>query len=400
MPKIGKNFTAKAIAGLKKAGTYSDETHKGLSLRISTTGNKSWILRFYIHSKENRIKLCGDLPWADVRARFLAMRQEVEGGTDPAKAKREKILTDSKQQTLAQVGEDWFTLAVGKLAQRTTRDYRYNLDKLILPSLGKYPLEELDKPLLAGWHNRINRDNGPRSATLSLAVLKSMLSWAVDQGRLEHNPALGVKPAVRHKPKERYLSESEIKELCLWLDQATVDKSIIHGLKLILLTGCRPGEVASIHSREIEGDWWIIPSSRTKNGNEHRVYLTKMAKSLMINKRGYLLPSPRKMAQAITPASFTRTLNRHRTTLANQGVESFSAHDLRRSAATHIARIGHSGIVPDLLNHTPTGITRQVYDRHSRDPEKQRALLAWEREIQRIINGAESACVVKIENYR
>ncbi|MEA3429368.1 MAG: tyrosine-type recombinase/integrase, partial [Thermodesulfobacteriota bacterium] len=54
--------------------------------------------------------------------------------------------------------------------------------------------------------------------------------------------------------------------------------------------------------------------------------------------------------------------------------EPFTAHDLRRSAATGMAMLGHAAVVPDILNHAPQGITRTVYDRYDRGPEIKRAL--------------------------
>lgn len=73
-----------------------------------------------------------------------------------------------------------------------------------------------------------------------------------------------------------------------------------------------------------------------------------------------------------------------------EGIDKFSAHDLRRSVATGIAQLGHSAVVPDILNHKPQGITRMVYDKYSRQPEIRAALIAWGETVQRAIDGTQA----------
>ncbi len=46
--------------------------------------------------------------------------------------------------------------------------------------------------------------------------------------------------------------------------------------------------------------------------------------------------------------------------------------------------------MPDILNHKPQGITRQVYDKYSRQPEIKRALVSWGEAIERAIDGNQA----------
>jgi integrase len=71
----------------------------------------------------------------------------------------------------------------------------------------------------------------------------------------------------------------------------------------------------------------------------------------------------------------------------------FTAHDLRRTAATRMAEMGFSAVVSDILNHAPQGITRQVYDRYNRGPEIEKALTAWAERLKDILNGEEGKLV-------
>ena len=82
--------------------------------------------------------------------------------------------------------------------------------------------------------------------------------------------------------------------------------------------------------------------------------------------------------------------------MQEQGVDHFTAHDLRRSAATGLARLAYGSIIDDILNHKQKGITRRVYDLYSRSPEIKRALTAWGEAVQRAIDGIVGADVISI----
>ena len=62
---------------------------------------------------------------------------------------------------------------------------------------------------------------------------------------------------------------------------AAISDYIKQALRLMLITAQRPGEVIGMHTGEINGDWWTIPSERAKNGKAHRVFLTPCAKGII-----------------------------------------------------------------------------------------------------------------------
>ncbi len=78
------------------------------------------------------------------------------------------------------------------------------------------------------------------------------------------------------------------------------------------------------------------------------------------------------------------------------GLERFTVHDLRRTAASHMTALGHSRlVVGKVLNHTDDSITA-VYDRHSYEKEKRLALEAWARKITSIIEEKQDSNVVHL----
>lgn len=85
----------------------------------------------------------------------------------------------------------------------------------------------------------------------------------------------------KEQGRDRVLAPAEIKTVWTNIDACNMTDEIRRAIKLVLVTAQRPGEVIGMHSSEIEGVWWTIPKERSKNGREHRVYLTATELSLL-----------------------------------------------------------------------------------------------------------------------
>jgi integrase len=159
------------------------------------------------------------------------------------------------------------------------------------------------------------------------------------------------------------------------------------------LTGQRPGECAGIRAEEvdIETGLWTIPASRTKNKTEHTIPLVGQAleiiRTLAESKRaGHLVVTPR--GRALTAQNLANAMEGLRKGLFTETV---TPHDLRRTAATLMGRLDIDQMtIGRVLNHASTTkatVTGSVYDRHTYIPQKRRALLALDSEIQRVLSG-------------
>jgi integrase len=245
---------------------------------------------------------------------------------------------------------------------------------------------------------------------------------------------MGVKALAPNTRRERTLNESEINTFWNNLSLAGISDNIERALKLVLITAQRPGEVSGMHTNEIDGQWWTIPSSRTKNGKEHRVFLTKTALSIitlaiediqlalikhnlrMVKEKkpevpisnpysGFIFPCPhRGKEQAIDshalPVAVRRNLawpltdstgkqlyqkDGQPATVNKLGIEKFTPHDLRRTTATFMSQLGFMDeVIDSVLNHVKQGIIR-TYNLNRYDKEKQMALEAWEVKLRSIV---------------
>jgi integrase len=181
-----------------------------------------------------------------------------------------------------------------------------------------------------------------------------------------------------------------------------------------------------MHTREIDGNWWTIPTERSKNGKSHRVYLSALAREIITHAVvqtksareipaeqeycGFVFPCPHKMKeQSVDRHAVSRAIARNiawpmtddkgnllfqkdgkPATVNRLAVEHFTPHDLRRTAATFMAQSGEMDEVIDaVLNHAKQGVIK-VYNQYRYDKEKQMALEAWERKLNRILTSKES----------
>lgn len=218
--------------------------------------------------------------------------------------------------------------------------------------------------------------------------------------------------------RDRVLAADEISTMWRALASADMRESTRRILRLCLITGQRVGEVAGMSTADIDLDraLWTIPASRTKNGREHTVPLTRMAlntindqirevRVLSARKHRdvpmFVFPAPGARA-SVGPASIAKAVKREEreTTLrqgaAHQtfimGIFPWTPHDLRRTAATNIEQLGVSPfIVGHILNHvsvTRATVTSRVYARYDYTAEKREALELWDAQLSSLLRSA------------
>ena len=252
------------------------------------------------------------------------------------------------------------------------------------------------------------RLRAPIGANRLQGVLVRMFNFAAERGIVEHSPMTGLRKP-QEKSRSRVLADDEIKALWTALDLENKDIDIYRvvklALKLIILTGQRPGEVSSMAWDEIdeEGGFWDIPAGRMKNAEAQRVPLCPMALGVIKQAKIYSNPdecdfvfrSSHKPKQPISRQALTRAIRRHWSEMKiddDKKIEkAFTPHDLRRTLRTKLAELGVSDIVAErVLGHKLQGMMA-VYNRHGYDLEKRQALQVWELRLQEILGQSESA---------
>ena len=159
--------------------------------------------------------------------------------------------------------------------------------------------------------------------------------------------------------------------------------------RLLILTGARRDEIGALRWSEIKGDTIEMEGGRTKNGEPHTIPLAPVAAALIdalprIAKSEFVFTTTVK-----TPVSgwskAKATLDRAVTKLnGGKAIEPWRIHDLRRTMATGLQRLGvNLQVIEAILGHisgSRAGIVG-IYQRHQFDSEKRQALNRWAQHI-------------------
>jgi integrase len=351
---------------------YFDETVSGLALRVTVGGTKAWTFLYTAGGKRRRMTL-GRYPAISLaKARTLALeaRQVVAEGQDP-RARGAMTVGDLVE---AYVSKHTVTLKSGAEIARRIR-------KNIVPVIGNVSLAELHRRDATRVVDAVTGRGAPVEAAFAFQDLRSIVRWAVARGDLDRDPIAGMPAPPGPRVRERVLSDDEIRTLWLKLPEALPRYAAI--LRLCLLTAQRVGEVSGMRRDELDlkQRLWSLPGSRTKNGHAHVVPLSLAAMEIIGEPASPLAfdIAPTVVAQAIIRAQ------------ARIGIAQWSAHDLRRTALTGMAKLG---VPPLILGHianhrttTKAGMTLSVYVHHAYEKEKREALELWADRLRGIVEG-------------
>lgn len=386
------HLTDTRIRNLKPTGSrYIVWDANSLGVRVGTTGKRSFVYT-YREGPKVRWMTLGTYPaltLAEARAKHSAALAAREKGFSPADAELEAKREAREAPTVAYLAE-YYIEHYAKRQKKSWQEDERQLKKDVIPQLGQVKAQEIKRRDIIDLVEGIANRGAPVTANRTLAVLSRMFNFAVERDILSATPAAGIKRVHKEQSRQRVLSEEEIRNFWTNLPNTQMTEGVRIALKLMLVTAQRRNEVgeATWDEFDLSARWWTIPAARTKNGLAHRVPLSDLAIDLLVRIKAlsgdspYLLPSPR-TAGPITVRALTRAVDRNITTL---GVQDFTPHDLRRTAASHMAGVGIPRLViSKILNHVEPGITA-IYDRHSYDTEKRESLAKWSKAIAAIIS--------------
>src|SRR6516164_428941 len=269
-----------------------DTEQKGLALLVRPNGYKAHKCVYAFQGRTRWFHLAAVNEISLGQARRLAqdvMYQKAQG-KDPHGERRAQRATG----TFADLVESYFSQHAEK-ANRSWKQARYLIDRHLLPRWGSLVPNSITRAQVKALMREVT---APVLANQTLAAASAIFSWAIREevAGVTVNPCLKVKRnAVTSR--ERILSDSELPLFWTAFAQAGEAGQV---LKLILLTGQRPGEVSAMKREHIRDGWWEMPGEPdaelgwpgTKNKRSHRVWLPQPASFL----HGRKLPSVTQLA--------------------------------------------------------------------------------------------------------
>jgi integrase len=379
-------LTELSVARIKlpKSGRLEvwDATLPAFGLRVTSAGAKSYVvaLRKPGAKHPSRIKVGepGNMTLADARSKARALMADPSALDAPEQA---------PPDTVASMAAEYVERHL-KRNTRRWRDAEQMLARDVLPKWSHRPAADISRRDVLDLIDGI-LDRSPVSANRALSLIRRLYNWGVDRGIVEANPAAGIKPPHREHPRDRILSDDEIR--ALWAAWGAIGYPFGTIQKLLLLTAQRRGEVAGMRWDQLDLDRgvWRLTSADTKTGREHVLPLAPAVVELLrefpqIDDSPLLFPANRR-SSVRSVSGFSKA---KRATDQLSGIDDWTWHDLRRSAATAMAKLNVPPHVCErILNHSASGMMSaiaRVYNVHSYQAEMRIALDAWSREIERI----------------
>jgi integrase len=248
-----------------------------------------------------------------------------------------------------------------------------------MPHWADRPIDTIKRRDVIDLLDDIAASGRPVLANRTLAHVRKLFNWALEREIIEMTPAAHITaPGGKEAPRDRDLSDDEIRTLWPAFEEGGYPFGPM--LKVLLLTGQRRGEVAKMRWTDIdlEAAQWNLPGEMTKNGRAHTVPLAPAVMEILQSLPRYAGAYVFTTTGGERPVSgFSRSKARIEK-LADGEIPQWGLHDLRRTCASGMARLGvPSDHIGRVLNHAPKGVTATTYDRHTYLPEKRRALELW-----------------------
>jgi integrase len=378
--------TLQCPAGKKDVMVFDDE-QAGLGVRVTAGGGKSFLVQ-YRHAGEKRrvpLRSCSAISLASARKAAQAIMGDVAKGLDPASDRKRKAAHDAL--TLETLVGQWETLSLAdrreRYATEAVRALRYAFASQL-----KTPAAELGRNAVVRVLDGLANDGKTAMASRTAAYGRACYQWAVKRGSLSTNPFHAL-PLATVAKRERVLTDDELSSVWRATERPGSYNGIVHAS---ILSGQRREEIAGMTWRELAPDLatWTIPASRTKNGVEHIVPLSEQMRAL-------LGAQPRRDETDLVFPGLQGQFNGFSKAKAaldkTSGVKDWRLHDLRRTLATGLQRLGvRFEVTESVLNHiagSRAGIAG-IYQRHNWADEKRAALNAWGAHVAALIGEGET----------
>jgi integrase len=408
-----KAFTDAHIRGLKPPLSgrieLTDPACRGLCLRMTPAGTKTFAFRSRPPGGGDVERLTlgtyPDLGLRDARIAADKLRQQIVAGKNPFGQKRE-----APARSFAALAERYLNEHARRKKRSAAKDER-NLRLHILPRWGNRDFTSIGRADVIALVERLVTAGTPTLANHVHRLISGIFGFAMDVDLIGANPVARLKKRGVERIKTRVLTDDEIR--LFWTRIVEIaPRPVGLALRLVLVSGVRPGEAAGMARSELEFNdgapiGWSIPGTRSKNKRNHFVPLSTLgseivAEALNIGAGAAFVFSSHAERGHVDSSTLATVMARLSATLLDDepGAISWKSdpptpHDLRRTCATRLAAAGvPAEDVAAILNHARGDVTGRHYDQYQRAGEKRRALDRWARHLTAVIEGSPASNVV------
>lgn len=323
----------------------------GLCLRLQPSGSRSWVFWERRDGRSLRVTL-GAYPALDVAAARAALINRRAGI---------KLLpVAAPSVTFGDLARACITARRLICKPSTMASFETSLNTQLLPAFGEKRVDQITPAMVARWFHDYSKTS-PGGANMALAAVTTVLNWAKANGRLsktQPNPAAPIRKN-RRSPRGRMLSSAQVLELRRLLMAKQGESHAVDVTHLLLLTGCRFGEIAGLTWDEVLPDRLRLKDAKT---GPRDVFLSKPARDILqrlkvgAGQAPHVFPSRLSASGHIGPFPGIWSQLRKRAGLPAD----IRLHDLRHTFASHALLAGESlPITGRLLGHATPRTTQR-----------------------------------------
>lgn len=403
-------LTPKAVKQIKIAPgerqqDIKDEGTRGLYLRLFASGKRSFIYRYKMADRV-RVLTLGDaekMALVDARAKAHEHAAKVRAGNDPGAEAQQARATRRRMPTVAEFVEEYIERHA-KPKKITWSADAAMLESWVVPRIGRIKLDAVHRRDIVALIDDVRDAGNVRQPGKVLAVVRRMFNFAIERGVLDVTPVQHI--AERQpRPAQKAMTAADVR---LWwtatgqaLEARTLARSTALALRLLLLTGQRPGEVAGIRVSDLDledpqAPVWRIPAERRKHGKEHAVALAPMALDV-VQQALECSDGVHLFTAAHGGACRADGLPRAMKTLYAGRAGHPTPHAARHTVATELENLGcEEGEIARVLGHQSKTVTGLVYINRRSLAAQRVTLEAWERRLLEIVEGRKAGNVVTL----
>jgi len=346
---------------------------RGLELRTSQSGHRSWSLLYWFAGKKYRYTI-GSYPAVTLKhARQIAdgLRAQLADGTNPQLIK--KAAAAEADLTISYCYEDFLVRHL-RAKLKSWREYDRAMRKDFLARFEKRPITAVNKNDLIKMLDQIKGRGASIHANRVLQYVKRFFGWCVEMDYIDANPAHTIPKPSKEAVRDHVLSLDELQKIYVSADGLGKVHAVF--VKLLILTGHRRSELSNLKWQEIEDGLLRLSAERSKNSRPIVTPLTERMSGLL----GELARGDGEFVFSTTggarPISGFSKMKKQLDEVCE--ITDWRLHDFRRSLATTLEELDFDRFsVKCVLNHTDTSVTA-VYDRSLHVRRKLKALMAWE----------------------
>jgi integrase len=379
-----RTLTDAAVKRLKPPATGQldifDRGYPGLCLRLSYGGSRVWsyLCREGGRLKRHKLGTYPAVSLADARKAWRATKERLDAG-QPLKA------LPPARNGIEDVIADW--LSRDQAGNDTHAEVKSAIERKVLPEWAGRQIETIGRRDVADVLDDIADRGSVAQARKMYAYLHRLMNWCVGRGILELNPMAKLEKPGAAVVRDRVLSDAEIGKL--WAASKAIGWPFGPVVQLLLVTAARRSEIAELEWRELDGKESLIRlgAGRTKNDTPRTIPLCPLA--WRIATEGPRIQGSRYVFTTTgdSPVSGWSKCKMQLDERMRLN-QPWRLHDLRRTAATGLERLGTPLQVTEaILGHssgTKSGIVG-VYQRHAYEAEKGAALAKWAGKVLSIV---------------